>query len=167
MQVADLVDGVAGALRSRPRGPAAQEVEQDAGVDRLAEAGQGADGGGRGPDLLRGLPGGDQEVGLRAVAAQPAEQLQPVLAGDGGVGDDEVGDVGRGEREGGRDVGGLADLPPAEAEEAGDAAAGEGVGVDDEGGQHVVTVVVVVAALVQPYWVCVVTVIETGTLVPG
>ena len=32
--------------------------------------------------------------------------------------------------------GGLADLPAAEAEEAGDAAAGVGLVVDDQGGQH-------------------------------
>ena len=31
---------------------------------------------------------------------------------------------------------GLADLPPAEAEEAGDPAAGVGLVVDDQGGQH-------------------------------
>ena len=72
----------------------------------------------------------------RAVAAQPAEHRGAVLPGHRHVGDDEVGVVVRGLAEGVVGVGGLADLPAAEAEQAGDAAAGVGLVVDDEGGQH-------------------------------
>ena len=59
-----------------------------------------------------------------------------MLAGHRDVGDDEV-EVGDGGlAEGVLGVGGLADLPAAEAEEAGDPAAGVGLVVDDQGGQH-------------------------------
>jgi hypothetical protein len=65
------------------------------------------------------------------------------------VGDDEV-EVGDGGlAEGVLGVGGLADLPSAEAEEAGDPAPGVGLVVDDEGGQHESTPVFADSA-VQP-----------------
>ena len=59
-----------------------------------------------------------------------------MLPGHRDVGDDEVGVGARGLAEGVLGVGGLADLPAAEAEQAGDAAAGVGLVVDDQGGQH-------------------------------
>ena len=89
-----------------------------------------------GLDRNCGLGGDDEEPGVTTRGAQPAEQGRPAAPGQGCIGDDEVEvEDGRGlQRLGG--AGGLVDQPAGELEETGDAAAGEGVGVDDEGGQH-------------------------------
>ena len=68
--------------------------------------------------------------------AEPAEHRGAVLPGHRDVGDHEIRVVVRGLAEGVLGAGGLAHLPAAEAEQAGDATAGVGLVVDDEGGQH-------------------------------
>ena len=67
---------------------------------------------------------------------EPAEHRRAALARHRHVGDHEVGVVDRGLAERVVGTGGLAHLPPAEAEQAGHATAGVGLVVDHEGGQH-------------------------------
>jgi hypothetical protein len=77
------------------------------------------------------------------------EHRRPVLARHRHIGDDEVEVGAHGLAERVLGVGRLTDLPPAEAEEAGDPTPGVGLVVDDQGGQHDSTGVGAVVA-VQP-----------------
>jgi hypothetical protein len=148
VQVGPLVD-LGGVLRRRPRGPAAQEVQEEACLDRLGQAGHRAGGHGLGAHLVGGVAGDDEEAGAGTVVAHPAEHRRAALPGHRHVGDDQV-DLGDGgDAVGGGGVGGLADLPAAEAEETGGAAAGVGLVVDDQRGQHASTAVRAESA-VQP-----------------
>jgi hypothetical protein len=136
-------------LRSQPRGPAAQEVEEDPCFDGLGQRGQGAGGLGLGADGGCRVGGDDDEPGAAALVTQPAEHRRTALARHLDVGDDEVGVVGRGLAECVVGTRGFAHLPPAEAEQAGDPAACVGLVVDDQGGQHR-NQPVAVDSLVQP-----------------
>ena len=89
-----------------------------------------------GADVVRRVGGDDEEAGAGAVARASGGASRAARPGIDDVGDDEVGVGGGGLAQGVVGVGGLEDLPAAEAEEAGDAAAGVGLVVDDEGGQH-------------------------------
>ena len=137
VQVVDLADvGQVVVLRSQPRGPAAQEAEEEPGVDRLRQAGQRAGRGGLGAEDLRGGGRDEQEPGPGADSAEAAEERGCLHARRRGVDDDQVG------LEEGRLVqrlvgaGGLDDVPAAEGEQVGDPPAAFGLVVDDQGGQH-------------------------------
>jgi hypothetical protein len=123
-------------LRSRPRGPAAQEVEENPCVDGLGQRGERAGRRGLGPDGRGRVGGDDDEARPGAAVAQPAEHGRAGLAGHRHVRDHEVGVVGRGLAEGVVGAGGLAHRPAGEAQQAGHATARLGLVVDDQGRQH-------------------------------